>query len=125
MPRSPLAVAILRAFVPPAERAEVVADLTDESRGRVASHGAARANAWLWMQLFRSLPSLIRRSWWRSRTGFDSRANVMNPGGPRMERWLLELRYAARRLRTRPGYALLAVLTLRLGVAGMEAISGI
>ena len=125
MPRSSLAVAILRAFVPPAERAEVVADLTDELLARVDSHGSARANAWLWMQLFRSLPSLIRRSWWRSRTGFDSRANVMNPGGPRMERWLLELRYAARRLRTRPGYTQHTDHTQSHNDAGMAAISGI
>ena len=42
-----------------------------------------------------------------------------------MERLLLELRYAARRLRTRPTYTLLAVLTLSLGVGGMAAIAGI
>ena len=42
-----------------------------------------------------------------------------------MERLLLELRYAARRLRTRPTYTLLAVLTLSLGVGCMAAISGI
>src|SRR5215212_6942225 len=108
-------IAILRAFLPPAERDEVVADLTAELRARIATSGETRATVWLWIQLLRSIPSLVRRSWWRSRTGFDSRANVMNPGGPRMERWLLELRYAVRRLRNRPAYSLLAVLTLSLG----------
>jgi hypothetical protein len=42
-----------------------------------------------------------------------------------MERWILEARYAARRLRTRPTYTALAVLTLALGVGGMTAIAGI
>ena len=38
---------------------------------------------------------------------------------------MLDARYAARRLRTRPVYAALAVLTLALGVGGMASISGI
>ena len=42
-----------------------------------------------------------------------------------MERWILEARYAVRRLRTRPTYAALAVITLALGVAGTAAIFGI
>src|SRR5690348_1539835 len=125
MRRRSIAIAILRGFLPPAERDEVAADLSDELDARTAASGRFRAGAWLWTQLLQSIPSLIRRSWWRGQTGFDSRANVMNPGGPRMERWLLELRYAARRLRTRPAYALLAILTLSLGVAGMAAISGL
>src|SRR5262245_27182414 len=125
MPRVSVAIVILRAFLLPAERDEVTSDLTAELKARIATSGRARATVWLWMQLLRSIPSLVRRSWWRSRTGFDSRANVMNPGGPPMERWLLELRYAARRLRNRPAYALLAAVTLSLGVAGMAAISGL
>src|ERR1044071_6321782 len=83
MRRLPVAIAVLRAFLPPAERDEVVADLTAELTARIAASGQTRAVAWLWMQLLRSIPSLLRRSWWRGRTGFDSRANVMNPGGPR------------------------------------------
>ena len=42
-----------------------------------------------------------------------------------MERWIVELRFALRRLRTRPTYTILAVLTLALGVGGMAAIAGI
>ena len=42
-----------------------------------------------------------------------------------MERWILETRYAVRRLRRRPTYALLAVLTLALGIGGTAAIAGI
>ena len=39
--------------------------------------------------------------------------------------WLADLRYASRRLRTQPGYALLAVLTLALGVGGTAATYGV
>jgi predicted permease len=120
-----LAIRLLRSLIPPAERDEVVADLELEYRERVARGGRMAAGRWLWLQLGRSLPALLSRAWWRGRTGFDSPVNAMNPGGPSMERWIVELRFALRRLRTRPTYSILAVLTLALGVGGMAAIAGI
>ena len=42
-----------------------------------------------------------------------------------LESWIMDLRYAARRLRARPRYATLAVLTLALGVGGGASIFGI
>jgi putative ABC transport system permease protein len=44
---------------------------------------------------------------------------------PMLRNWLADIRFAARRLRTRPGYTLLAVLTLALGVGGTAAVYGI
>jgi hypothetical protein len=41
-----------------------------------------------------------------------------------MESVVMDLRYAARRLRARPTYALLAALTLALGVGGTAAVWG-
>ena len=41
------------------------------------------------------------------------------------ESWAIDVRYALRRLRRRPTYAALTVLTLALGVAGTAAVSGI
>lgn len=125
MSNRPLPITLLRVLLPLAEREEVAADVEAEFRARCAAVGHATARRWLWRQLLRSVPTLLGRSWWRATTGFDPRANAMNPGGPIMERLLLELRYAARRLRTRPTYTLLAVLTLSLGVGGLAAISGI
>ena len=116
---------IFRALLPPAERAEVIADLETEYGVRRARDGHLASSRWLWGQLFASGPTLLRRSWWRGRTGFESTGNAMNPGGPLMERWIVEARFAVRRLRTRPTYAALAVLTLALGVGGMAAIAGI
>ena len=42
-----------------------------------------------------------------------------------LESWIIDLRFAARRLRSRPTYTLLAVLTLALGVGGTAAVFGI
>ena len=41
------------------------------------------------------------------------------------ESWIKDVRYAARRLRRRPLYAALAVLTLALGAGGTAAIYSI
>jgi putative ABC transport system permease protein len=49
----------------------------------------------------------------------------MNPGGAMLEGWGRDLRYALRRLRTRPLQAGLVVLTLALGVAGTAAVYSI
>jgi hypothetical protein len=55
-------------------------------------------------------------------TGFEPQANRMRPGGPMFESWIMDFRYAARRLMGRPTYALLTVLTLALGAGGTAAI---
>jgi putative ABC transport system permease protein len=122
-PRLPFA--LIGALLPPAERAEVLGDLAAEHARRRATNGRFAATRWLWTQATLSIPSLVARTTWRGFTGFDSAASAMNPGGPLMERWILEARYALRRLRTRPTYTALAVLTLALGVGGMTAIFGI
>jgi hypothetical protein len=49
----------------------------------------------------------------------------MQPGGPAMEQWIMDARHAMRRLRRRPTYASLAVLTLALGIGGTAAVFGI
>ena len=42
-----------------------------------------------------------------------------------MESWIIDARYALRRLRTRPAYGFLAVLTLALGVGGATAMGAV
>ena len=42
-----------------------------------------------------------------------------------LQTWMSDARYAARRLRARPTYTLLAVLTLALGIGGTTAVFGI
>ena len=123
MPR--LAAALLRALLPLAERDEVLGDLGDEYAHRRGTRGRVAAAVWLWRQVLGSAPALLRRSWWRGWTGFEPAASRMTPGGPGMESWIMDLRYAVRRLASRPTYVLLAVLTLALGVGGTAAIFSI
>ncbi|MFI5246163.1 MAG: ABC transporter permease, partial [Gemmatimonadales bacterium] len=125
MPAPPLPTALLRLVLPRAERDEVLADLAAEFDSRAACRSALRARAWYWRQAAGSLPALLRRAWWRGRTGFEPDANRMNPGGPAMEQWIMDARHSVRRLKRRPLYATLAVVTLALGIGGTVAVFGI
>jgi putative ABC transport system permease protein len=120
----PWPLRLLRPLLPIAERDEVLSDLAAEYGERQAG-GSGGARRWLWRQVAASVPALLRRSAWRGMTGFEPRANRMRPGGPLMEGWIIDVRYALRRLRARPLYACLAVLTLALGVGGAAAITGV
>lgn len=122
--RGPAAV-LFRALLPHAERSEVMGELAAEYADRLAARGPLAARAWLWRQLLGSIPALARRSWWRGWTGFEPSANRLQPGGFVVESWIMDVRYSARRLASRPTYTILAVLTLALGAAGTAAVSSV
>ena len=117
--------ALFRALLPNAERSEVLDDIQAEHHSRVAREGRLLARLWLWRQLFGSMPSLVARAWWRGWTGFEPPSSRWQPGGLVLESWIMDLRYSARRLASRPTYAFLAVLTLALGAGGTAAIFSI
>ena len=117
--------ALFRALLPVAERLEVLEDLAAEHQTRVARQGHLRARLWLWSQLFGSMPLLVARAWWRGWTGFEPRSSRLQPGGLVLESWIMDMRYSARRLTSRPLYTCLAVLTLALGAGGTAAIFSI
>jgi putative ABC transport system permease protein len=126
MPRLPVVVsALFRALTPIAERDELLADLQAEYAWRAGKFGRAAAHGWAWRQAIGSLPFLVRRGWWRGMTGFEPHANRMRPGGPMFESWIMDVRYAGRRLLSRPTYGLLAILTLALGAGGTAAVFSI
>jgi putative ABC transport system permease protein len=115
---------LLVALLPHGERDEVADDLAAEY-GRRRRGSRLAAWVWLWRQVLGSVPHLLGRTGWRGRTGFEPEANRMRAGGPMIETWIMDGRYAVRRLLKRPQYALLATLTLALGVGGTAAIWGI
>jgi len=120
-----LAGGVLRTVLPRAEREEILADLSVEYGERIASRGALGARVWIWWQALASVPALLGGEWWRGMHGFESHANVLRPGGSSMASWITDVRFAFRRLRRRPLYALLTILTLALGVGGTAAVFGI
>lgn len=122
-PRLPLA--LIGALVPRAERDEVINGLTTEFADHAATHGHAHAKRWLWSQALHSAPTLLRWTWWRGYTGYEPRSSAFRPRGPIVKTLLTDAHYAARRLRARAGYTLLAVLTLALGIGGTAAVFGV
>ena len=123
LPRIP--AALVRRILPHAERDEVLDALTEEYGRRVAERGGVAAAWWVWRQVLVSVPALARRGWWRGWSGFEVRPESLQPGGAMLESWGRDVRYALRRLRRRPTYTVLVVLTLALGVAGTAAVYGV
>jgi putative ABC transport system permease protein len=116
---------LLRWLLHAAERDEVLADMAIEYGRRVARDGVVRARLWLWRQLIGSTPGELRRGWHGGVTGFTSEANRFRSGGLDMASWLMDARFALRRLRSRMQYSVIAVLTLALGIGGTTAVFGI
>lgn len=123
LPRFP--ALLLRLLVAAADRDEVLEAMAEEYAMRIASGGRWRARLWVWRQALRSVPALVGQRWWQAWSGFRPRTDSMNPGDGMFERAVMDLRFALRRLRRRPTYTVLTVLTLALGVSGTAAVYGI
>ena len=120
-----LPTALLKALLPRAERDEILADLSAEYAARMLADGRFAAGKWFWRQALASALPLLGWSGRREVTGYIPPANAYRPGGPVLPVFLADARFALRRLRSRPAYAILSVLTLALGVGGTAAIFGL
>jgi putative ABC transport system permease protein len=101
-------------------RREVVADLDDEYlRHIVPTRSAIRARLWYWRQAIGSIPSAVRL---HRGTGAGEPASSR----PDARTWVVEslsdLRHGLRLLRRQPAFAIAAVTTLGLGIAGTTAV---
>jgi len=117
--------ALLRRLLPKAEREEILADLEAEYAERRSREGEGAARHWIWRQALSSSRALVGWTWRRGWTGYEPPANAYQPGGRVLKNWISDARYGARRLWSRPGYTVLAVLTLALGIGGTAAVFGI
>ena len=110
-----LALRLLGAILPPAERESFVGDLVEEFHAaRLPRLGRARARRWFWRETLAAVATLRPTA---RVPHAPSRA-----GDPLVLSFLADLRHGARLLRRAPAFTLLATLTLGLGIGGATAI---
>ncbi|HVS14544.1 MAG TPA: ADOP family duplicated permease [Thermoanaerobaculia bacterium] len=112
-----LASTLLRLSAPAAERDAMLGDLEEEHALRARRQGSRVAAHWYWSQTLASLPVNL---WRRARHAL--RVSRLLWRDSSMTQVLQDVRYTLREYARRPGFALLVIGTLALGIAANTAI---
>lgn len=108
--------AIVRLLAGHDDAESILADLQVEAAERAAVDGEGPARRWAWRQVARSSPTLIARQ-------LDRTTQWLTKGPPMLLSGLwLDLHHVLRRLRRSPGFALLAVGMLGLGIGAATSV---
>ncbi|MEP6691951.1 MAG: ADOP family duplicated permease [Gemmatimonadaceae bacterium] len=115
-PRPPaLARRLLECVAPRAMREALVGDLEEAFYADVLpARGAMRARAWYWRETIRV--AVMRLPF------VEGEDDVVSTGDSSMQLLAADLRFAVRMLARRPGFSLLAILTLAVGIGATTAI---